>query len=266
MGRLILQSAWRALLDTMRPRMLVLSLLPLAAAGIVGALGYALFWDDWTTSTSLWIGSQGWLLDVLQALGWSQPARGLASMIVAALGIVALLLLSLLLVSAFVMPSAAAFVARSRYAQLRRRSTTPLVQSLLWSIGVTAAGTVLLVVSLPLWIIPVIGLAIAPLIWGWMTAKMFAFDALASFASGVERRQILRSHRWPLLAMGVACSYLGMLPTLLFGLGWLALALLPVLMLLSLWLYALAVTFAALWFVHYLFATLVATRACAPSV
>lgn len=266
MVHLIIQSAWRALVDTMRPRMVILSLLPLAAAGFLGTLGYVLFWDAWTTSTRLWIGSQGWFLDALHALGWSQPARGLASVTVAVLGIVALLLLSLLLVSAFVMPSAAAFVARSRYAQLHRRSSTQLVQSLLWSMGVTVAGTALLVVSLPLWIIPVIGLAIAPLIWGWMTAKMFAFDALASFASGVERRRILRTHRWPLLAMGVACSYVGMLPTLLFGLGWWALALMPVLMLLSLWLYALAVTFAALWFVHYLLAALVATRACVQSI
>ena len=266
MAALIVQSAWRALLDTMRPRMVMLSLLPLAAAGLLGTLGYVLFWDAWTASARLWIGSQGWFLDVLRALGWSQPARGLASMIVAALGIVALLLLSLLLASAFVMPSAAAFVARSRYVQLHRRSSTQLVQSLLWSMGVTVAGTVLLVVSLPLWIIPVIGLAIAPLIWGWMTAQMFAFDALASFASGTERRQILRTHRWPLLAMGVACSYLGMMPTVLFGLGWWALALLPVLMLLSLWLYALAVTFATLWFVHYLLAALVAARAGVPSV
>ena len=265
MPGLIVQSAWRALLDTLRARMLLLSLLPLVAAALLGILGHALFWSAWTTATRLWIGSQGWLVDALQAMGWSQPQRGLAAMLVGALGIAALLLLSLLLVSAFVMPAAAAFVARSRYGLLERRSSTQLAQSLVWSVGITLTGTALLVVSLPLWIIPVIGLAIAPLIWGWMTAQMFAFDALVSFASVAERRQILRTHRWPLLAMGVACSYLGLLPTLLFGLGWWALALLPVLMLLALWLYALVVTFAALWFVHYLLAALLAARTCVQS-
>jgi hypothetical protein len=260
MRRLVLHSAWLALLDALRPRMLALALLPLAVAGVSAWLVQALFWDRWIAALQVWVQGRAWLLDLLQGLGWTQAAHGLAAAILIALGVPALILLTLLLVAVIVMPAASRGVARRRFAQLQPRDNGYQAQSLMWSAWITVAGLAMLVLSLPLWFIPLAGLLIPPIIWGWMTAMMFGFDALGPYACPGERRQLLREHRWTLLGMGVASGYLSTLPTLLLTAGWLALALLPVLALLSLWLYVLAFAFTSLWFAHYLLAGLVDLR------
>lgn len=117
-----------------------------------------------------------------------------------------------------------------------------------------------LVVSVPLWFIPPLVLVVPPLIWGWLTYRVFAFDVLAAHASRDERRRLLEAHRWPLLTMGVVAGYLGAAPALLWAVSALALVLAPVLILVSIWIYTVVFAFAALWFAHYLLAALEALR------
>ena len=72
------------------------------------------------------------------------------------------------------------------------------------------AALAALVLSIPLWFVPPLVVVLPPLIWGWLTCRVFAYDVLAAHASADERRHILHQHRrWPLLAIGVACGYLG---------------------------------------------------------
>ena len=42
--------------------------------------------------------------------------------------------------------------------------------------------------SLPLWLIPPLVLVVPPLIWGWLTYRVFSFDVLSLHASRDERR------------------------------------------------------------------------------
>jgi hypothetical protein len=72
-----------------------------------------------------------------------------------------------------------------------------------WSAACTAAALLALVLSIPLWFVPPLVLVLPPLIWGWLTCRVLAFDVLAQHATPAERRQVLRQQRWPLLAMGV---------------------------------------------------------------
>ena len=52
------------------------------------------------------------------------------------------------------------------------------LQSLAWSLGCTLVALVALVASLPLWLIPPLVLVVPPLIWGWLTYRVFSFDVL----------------------------------------------------------------------------------------
>ncbi len=54
---------------------------------------------------------------------------------------------------------------------------------------------VLLVVTLPLWLIPPFFALISPLLWGWLTYRVMTYDALAVYASAEERRLIVRDSR-----------------------------------------------------------------------
>ncbi len=73
--------------------------------------------------------------------------------------------------------------------------------------------------SVPLWLVPPLVLILPPLIWGWLTYRVMSYDVLAEHASADERRKLMRDHRWPLLAIGVVCGYLGAAPSLLWAFG-----------------------------------------------
>ena len=62
-------------------------------------------------------------------------------------------------------------------------------------------------------------LVLPPLIWGWLTYRVMAYDALADHASAEERRTVLKQHRVRLLGMGVFAGYLGAAPSLVWVSG-----------------------------------------------
>jgi len=123
-----------------------------------------------------------------------------------------------------------------------------------------------MVVSMPLWLVPPLILVLPPLIWGWLTYRVFAFDALAEHATRDERRELLQRHRMPLLAIGVATGFLGAAPSLLWASGAMFIAMAPLLVPLAIWIYTLVFAFASLWFVHFLLGALERDRAQAGGV
>jgi hypothetical protein len=103
-------------------------------------------------------------------------------------------------------------------------------------------------------------LVLPPLIWGWLTYRVMAFDALADHASTQERRDILKKHRLSLLGMGVFCGFLGAAPSLIWASGALFAAAFVILVPLAIWIYMLVFAFSSLWFAHYGLAALQALR------
>jgi hypothetical protein len=97
---------------------------------------------------------------------------------------------------------------------------------------------------------------------------VMAFDALAAHASADERRSLLQTHRKSLLAMGLVAGLLGAAPSLLWSVGLMAIAMAPLLVPLSIWVYTLIFVFSSLWFVHFCLEALQALRnqASAPDV
>jgi hypothetical protein len=128
------------------------------------------------------------------------------------------------------------------------------------SLGATVLALAALVLTLPLWLIPPLALLLPPLIWGWLTARTFGYDALAEHASADELRTLKLQCRWPWLGMGVVTGYLGGAPSLVWVSGALALPMMPLLLPVFVWAYTLVFAFAALWFAHYSLTTLADLR------
>ena len=255
----IFDSFWRAVAYCLHPRVVLWSLLPLVLAGAaVGALG----WAYWETSVAAVRGALeqthlvAAMLDWLDRMGANRLRAVMAPMIVVALSVPLVVLVTLLLVAVLVTPAVVNTVAARRFPVLQRLQGCGWWQALGWSFCCTVAALAALVVSVPLWFVPPLVLVLPPLIWGWLTARVFAYEALASHASADERRHLLRHRRWPLLAMGVACGVLGAVPSLVWAAGAAALIFAPVLALVSVWLYTLVFAFAACWFTHYMLAEL----------
>ncbi len=258
---------WRAVAYCMHPRVIALSFLPLVLmVALSFALGY-FFWDGAVASVMAWFEAfhlvqafLGWL----EGLGLGSLRAVFAPLIVLVLATPVIVLLCLLLVAAFMTPAMVDLVGQRRFPQLEKRRGGSFIVSVLWSLGSTLLAVVVLVLSMPLWLVPPLVLILPPLIWGWLTYRVFAFDALATHASADERRQIMREHRSTLLAMGVLCGYLGAAPSLLWASGAMFIALAPLLVPVAIWVYTLVFAFASLWFAHYALAVLERLRAVVP--
>lgn len=250
---------WRAAADSLRPRVLLLSILPIVVVGaIAGLVGY-FFWGAAVSGVAGAI--ERWAL-IEPLLGWFDAVglsglRGLfAPLLVLVLGIPVVVVLCLLFVSVAMTPAVVDLVAARRFPRLERRRGAGFWRSAAVSIGCTLLALFALVVSLPFWLIPPLILVLPPLIWGWLAYRVMGFDVLAEHASSNERKRILRSRRGSLLLVGVVTGYAGAAPSLVWAFGALTLVFAPVMVVVAVWLYTMVFLFSALWFAHYALAEL----------
>lgn len=261
---LLFDSFWRAVAYGLRPRVVVLSFLPLLLmAGLALGLGY-LYWDGVLAAVRLWLDSStlvGSISGWLQSMGLGNLKAVLAPLIVIFAVTPLIVVFSLLAVALLMTPALTSLVAERRFPTLERKHGGSLLASLWWSLMSTLLALVVLVVSVPLWLIPPLILVLPPLIWGWLTYRVMAFDALAEHASSEERSELFRRHRLSLLGIGIFCGYLGAAPSLIWASGVLFVAAFVVLVPLAIWLYTLVFALASLWFAHFCLAALQALRA-----
>lgn len=256
---LFLDSFWRAVAYCLHPRVIALSLLPLLLLVVAFAgLGY-FYWDSAVNGVFLWLESTAWLESIsawLQDMGMAGLKNALAPLLVIFLVTPVLVIAVLLIVALLMMPAIVRLVARRRFPQLERKEGASFLRSAMWSLGSMLLALLALVISLPLWLIPPLILVLPPVIWGWLTYRVMAFDALADHASGEERRLVFRRHRNWMLLMGVATGYLGAAPSLVWASGWFFAAAFPVLIPVAIWIYTLVFAFSSLWFAHFCLAAL----------
>ncbi|KRI00399.1 EI24 domain-containing protein [Curvibacter sp. PAE-UM] len=261
---LFLDSFWRALAYCLQPRVIALSFLPLL---LLAVLSVGLFWLFWDPAV---LGLQAWLSDwaLMESLfRWlDSVAMGHLRTVLAPLLLILLVLplvvvLSLLVVAWLAMPAIVRLVAERRFAALTQRHGGSFAGSLLQGLGSALLALLALVLTLPLWLIPPLVIVVPPLVWGWLTSRVMVYDALAQHASEEERVELMRRHRYWLLAIGMFSGYMGAAPGLIWAVGAMAVVLAPLLVPLAIWIYTFVFIFASLWFTHYSLAALAALRA-----
>jgi len=261
---LFLDSFWRAAAYCLHPRVIALSFLPLVIMVTLSLVAGYFFWHPAVESLRMALEASDWMRTFS---GWlsGMGARGFVNVIPELIIIFAatpvIVLLSLLVVAALMAPVLTALVALRRFPDLERKRGGSVLASVAWAAGSTLLAMVALVVSLPLWLIPPLVLVLPPLIWGWLTYRVMAFDALATHASREERRAIFLRHRGWLLGIGVLTGYLGAAPSVLWASGALFAAAFIVLIPLAIWIYTLVFAFSSLWFAHFCLAALAQMRA-----
>ena len=261
---LFLDSFWRAVAYCVRPRVIALSFLPLILMVVLAlGLGY-LYWEaaldivrGWLESTSI----IKTVLDWMEGIGAGALKPVLAPLIVIFAVTPLIVVVSLLVVALLMAPALVSLVAERRFPQLERKRGGSWIGALLWSLGSGLLALVALVVSIPLWLVPPLILILPPLIWGWLTYRVMAFDVLAAHASAEERREVLREHRGWLLGIGILTGYLGAAPGVVWASGALFAAAFVILVPVAIWIYTLVFAFSSLWFAHYALAALEKLRA-----
>ena len=262
--KLLLDSFWRAAAYCVRPKVILLSLLPLAVmVALALGLGY-FFWTPSVDAVRAVIDSWavvGALLGWLDGIGLGGLKLVLAPLLLVFVVTPMIVVVSLLVVATMMVPAMLRLVAQRRFPTLERRNGGSFAGSLFGGLWATLVALLALLVSIPLWLVPPLVLVVPPLIWGWLTYKVMSYDVLAEHASKEERRELIRLHRGPLLGIGVMTGYLGAAPSLVWASGVIVIALAPVLVPVAIWIYTLVFAFAALWYAHYALSALQTLRA-----
>jgi hypothetical protein len=256
LGRMhvLLDSFWRAVAYCLQPRIILLSVLPLVfMVTLTVGLGF-FFWEPAMDQIMRLMESTAFLNSAwqwLESMGAGKLKTVFAPLLVIFGVTPVIVMLSMLVVAIAMTPIMVALVAKRRFPQLEARRGASFFYSVLWSVGSTVVALLALVVSVPLWLVPPLILVLPPLIWGWLTYRVMAFDALATHADDEERRTIFRTHRLTLLGMGIFTGYLGAAPSLVWASGVVFAAGFIILVPLAIWIYTLVFAFSSLWFAHY---------------
>jgi len=262
--RLFLDSFWRALAYCLMPRVMVLSLLPLAMLLVLSVSWGYFYWSptqDWVRQMlASWQVLQS-MMDWLQSNGVGDLQSVMVPLVVIFAITPVLVVISLLAVSLMMTPALVDLVVQRRFAHLALKHGGTAWTSLAWTVGSTVVALGAMLISLPLWAVPPLMFIVPPLIWGWLSYRVLVFDALVMHASREERLTIGRRHRMWLLLIAVLTGYMGALPSLVWASGAVFAAAFLVLIPLAIWVYALVFAFTSLWFTHYSLAALEALRA-----
>jgi hypothetical protein len=244
--------------------MLWLTFLPFLAATVGWGV---ILWFSWQTligATRGWLESWSFtvtLYHLFDSLGFSGLHAAIAPFLVIAMTIPLIVVTVLLLIATLSMPAVIRFLSTRQFPSLEMRRGGTWYGSLGQALWTTLVCLVLLIVTLPLWLVPPFFALIPPLLWGWLTYRVMTYDALALHATRDERRALVRRFRLPLLLIGVASGLLGSLPTLLWASSVWLIVLFPVITAVTIWIYAFILVFSALWFGYYCLRALQRMRA-----
>jgi hypothetical protein len=265
--RSVLVAFGRGVASQFNVRMLLLALLPLcAAAAAWGVL--------------LWLGLQP-TIDMVQRYfaehdGFAVSGRWLSMFGLAAFKTVIVPLIALwvflplmvatalICVGTMALPAIVRHVGSRVYPGLERRRGGSFLGTLWLTMTSLLLFVALWIATTPLCAFPAVGFAIQPLLWGWLTCRVMAYDVLSGYADVDEREALLRRHRWQLLSIGTVTGLFGVAPSLFWMGGTLSIVLFPFFAVLSICLYVLVFTFSGLWFTHYGLAALRDHRAATP--
>jgi len=197
----------RSLATLARPRVWMLMVGP-ALVALIAWVGLTVFLLDSLIAGFIELPPMSWLT------GWG--AVWLAKLF-AVLGgwlliLAATYVTAMLLAAIFVLPLLLNHVAATDYPELARMGKDSVTASTWNSISAALLFVAGWVITLPLWLIPGLGLVL-PLFWmAWLNRRTFAYDALAVHATDAEWQALRRQHAPPLLMLGITLALVAHIP------------------------------------------------------
>lgn len=192
-------------------RMLGLVLWPLLGACVAWGLAAGWFWHDWVGLAQGMLASPV-LMQFMSPGVLAFIASTLAWLLVLPLFLLAVLATGLAVTALFGMTAMVRDIAQRHYPQLARAQGGTTAGSV-WNVAFSlCAYLIVMLLSVPFWFVVPFGGVVLPLIInGWLTARLFRYDALAEHASPAEYRALIRRGRGGLFALGCALAALQVL-------------------------------------------------------
>ncbi len=208
-----LQACLRALASLSQTGMLWHLIWP-GLLALVLWLGVALWWwSDMVTTLTHLLGS----LPLVGPLLAGDTLFGIATTVVVHFLLAFLLLplvavTTLLIVGVFALPLMLERVAAREYPDLERRQGGSFMGSLLNALGALIFFLILLILTLPLWLVPGLGLVLPVLLAAWLNQRVYRYDALMLHADREELRHLPKQCRSGLFLVGLGAGLLAWVP------------------------------------------------------
>ena len=215
----IVRALLKALLSLLHPKMLLLMLLPVAAALLIWLGIGVLFWQQAVGAIDValqtWPSLTGfqWVLNYWPL---TLVAAHVAVVVLALLMVPVILVTTVLVVGIFAMPLMVTHVAARQYAQVEKHRGGTWMGNLWNGVVATVAFIVLAAVTLPLWLFPPFWPVLSLGLLGYVNQRALRYDALADHATAEEMEQIFKDDRLSLFVIGVVVALAAHVPLLGF--------------------------------------------------
>ena len=207
----ITEALTRALRDLMQPRILGLIIWPVLLAILFwGGLAF-LFRVPLYAWLQHWLASYG-MSGTYFGISIAWMGDSLAVILFFALLIPLINLTALLITSIFAMPLLLRFVCARDYAELETKGGGNIWGSV-WNtlIGVSIF-CVLWIITLPLWLIPPLGIVLPLILSAYLNQRLFGYDALAEHASAPEYQTLVKQTRSNLWLLAILVAFIQFIP------------------------------------------------------
>lgn len=250
---LFFSAMWHAWVGSFHPKMIGLSFLPLILMVVLTLGGGYFLWEPAQAVLRGWMLQmpEPWLLNYLHPWFLQALQHIFIPTLIIVLITPVLVIFALLIVSWFATPWVVQHVSIQKFSTLEKKQGASWFHSIGWSVFCTCVAVFFLLISLPLWLIPMLAFFIPALIIGWLTYRIIFYDCLSSHASSEERKILFEQHRYPCFMIGIISGAMGTIPGILLSSSSMLAALFLVIVPIAVWLYTWIMIFTVLWFVHY---------------
>ena len=213
----VLSAFLRALVSQLHPKMLGLLVLPFAMALVFWILVAWWVWDplnDWLRDALFGAARSGLVAGWIDATGVSGWGAWLSALVALLLLAPLMFVAALIAVSVVAMPIVNRHLSQSAYRDVRRGGGWSVAQSVWVAVSGVAVFALGYALTMPLWLIPLLGLLVPWLWWSWLTARIMRFDSLVEHADNNELEAIIGRHRREYLALALLVTALNYVPPL----------------------------------------------------
>ena len=204
----VLKALGRAFSSLAAPRILWLMVWPLLLSVAGWAVVAVVFAPDLVAQLAAWAASESlpkWIpaAAITGAVGWLLVLVAYLALVVVTTGVI---------LGAFSMPFVVSFVAERDYPGLERKRGGTFAGSVWNGLAALAIFLALAVLTLPLWVFPVLWPFLLVALFTLLNTRVFRYDALADHASPEEMREIASRDRSGLHMLGAITAAVGLIP------------------------------------------------------
>lgn len=172
-----------------------------------------LSWSVLIATVMGWVEGLVWIGSWIQTSEFAAAAALVLVKVAVAFAFVPLIYLTAAIVVAVIaLPMMLERVARRDYADLELRRGGSNAGSIWNALLATLLFVGGLVLSLPFWLIPGVGLVVSVLLTGWLNQRAFGYDALMLHADREELARLSKVLRMPMLVLGGSAAMLAYIP------------------------------------------------------